>query len=239
MADAARFLSQEQDNTERERYRILLSTLADLRSFIEGQRVLDFGASYGLSICALLETRASYVVGVEPDKERVERGIRLLGEMGIGARANLIYVADSCRLPFLDGIFDVVLANAVLEHIPQPRERYIWEIWRLIKRGGHLIVNETPNKYIPKDFHTTGLWLVPWIPKQMACRYAIWRGRWTEQRVWDSSGWHGLGYFELTRAISHFVDESPRTRRRHRILSALGFSPQILDPYPTFVLRKL
>jgi SAM-dependent methyltransferase len=239
MSDAARFISSELDDTDRERFTVLLSTLADLRSFIEGRRVLDFGASYGLSLCALLETGAGNVVGVEPDKERVERGLRLLAEMGIDARANLIHVADSRRLPFPDGVFDVVLANAVLEHIPPPRAEYIREMWRLVKRGGHLIVNETPNKYLPRDFHTTGLWLVPWMPQRLARQYAVWRGRWTEQRDWNSSGWHGLGYFELTHAISRFADESPRTRRRHHIFRAFGFSPQILDPYPTFVLHRL
>lgn len=233
------FLSYEHDDIERERYRTLLSSLSELRSLIKGRRVLDFGASYGLSLCALLEVGVDCVVGVEPDQQRVERGVRLLADMQIEARASLIHIADSRRLPFPDCTFDVVLANAVLEHIPQPRAQYICEIWRLTKRGGHLIVNETPNKYLPKDGHTTGLWFVPWMSKQLARWYAIWRSRWSSDRDWNSSGWRGLGYFELTRAISSFADESPRTHIRHYASRALGFSPQILDPYPTIVLRKL
>ncbi len=238
MLPAGRFLSSEHDDTERERYKILLATLSELRSFIEGRRVLDFGASYGLSACALLETGASYVVGVEPDKQRVERGVCLLADLGLESRASLIQTSDTRSLPFCDGTFEVVLANAVLEHIPQPRDQYIHEMWRLVKRDGYLIINESPNKYLPKDIHTTGLWFVPWMSKGLASRYALWRGKWSNDRDWDSSGWRGLGYFELTSAISHFVDESPRTRLRHRLLGAVGFSPQILDPYPTFVLRK-
>ncbi len=72
MSQAERFISYEPDDTERGRYISLLSTLCELRPFIESRRILDFGASYGLSICALLETGASYVVGVELDKLRLE-----------------------------------------------------------------------------------------------------------------------------------------------------------------------
>ena len=239
MSQKASFISYEHDETERARYRTVLCTLSELRRFIEGRRVLDFGASYGLSLCALLETGARFVVGVEPDKQRVERGVCLLADLGLESRVSLIQISDTRGLPFCDGAFDTVLANAVLEHIPQPRAQYIREIWRLVKRGGYLIINETPNKYLPKDIHTTGLWFVPWVPRELACRYAIWRGKWSNDRDWGSSGWRGLGYFELTRAVSRFADESPKSRTRHKLLSALGFSPQILDPYPTFVLRKL
>jgi SAM-dependent methyltransferase len=234
-----RFFAYERDHTERERFKTLLSTLSEIRAFIEGRRVLDFGASYGLSICALLETGANNVIGVEPDKRRVERGVHLLAEMGITGSALLVHTPDTRRLPFGDEAFDLVIANAVLEHIPQPRDLHVRELWRVVVPGGYMIVNETPNKYLAKDIHTTGLWFVPWMSKRLARRYAILRGRWSEDGDWSSSGWRGMGYFELVRAISRFVDESPRNRVRHNVLRALGFPPQILDPYPTLVLRKL
>jgi hypothetical protein len=77
------------------------------------------------------------------------------------------------------------------------------------------------------------------MPKEFARAYAIRRGKWGEERERESSGWRGMGYFELISGLPRFVDESPRTRLRHRIFKFLGFSPQILDPYPTIVLRKL
>jgi ubiquinone/menaquinone biosynthesis C-methylase UbiE len=229
----------EHDRVDRERYVTLLRTLSELRGFIAGRYVLDFGASYGLSICALLEVGASKVVGVEPDAERVERGAKILRELEIEGRSSLLHAPKTSSLAFGDEEFDVVIANAVLEHIPQPRREHIKEMWRLVRRGGHLIVNETPNKYLPLDFHTTHLWLIPWMPKEMARRYSTWRRRWQLGRDWESSGWRGIGYFELAGPLSRFADESPRTRWRHRALGRFGLPPQILDPYPTVVLRKL
>jgi ubiquinone/menaquinone biosynthesis C-methylase UbiE len=232
-------LSFESDATERERYATLVSTLSELTPMIEGRDVLDFGASYGLSLCALLEIGAKRVTGVETDHQRVKRGISLLEEMGISDHSSLTWLDDTGQLPFADETYDVVIANAVLEHIPQPRDRYVREMWRVLRPKGCLIVNETPNKYLPKDFHTTGLWFVPWMPNEVAREYAVWRRKWSEERDWESSGWRGMGYFELTSGLSHFSDESPQTRLRHRLFKFLGFSPQILDPYPTLVLRKL
>jgi SAM-dependent methyltransferase len=146
-----RFFAYERDHTERERFKTLLSTLSEIRAFIEGRRVLDFGASYGLSICALLETGANNVIGVEPDKRRVERGVHLLAEMGITGSALLVHTPDTRRLPFGDEAFDLVIANAVLEHIPQPRDLHVRELWRVVVPGGYMIVNETPKTFIPRD----------------------------------------------------------------------------------------
>ena len=42
---------------------------------------------------------------------------------------------DLCRLPFRSGVFDVVLCNHVLEHIPDDR-RAMQELCRVLKPGG-------------------------------------------------------------------------------------------------------
>ena len=55
------------DPIEYERFLTLRRTLENLKTFLAGRSVLDFGASYGLSACAYVEAGASRVVGVEPD----------------------------------------------------------------------------------------------------------------------------------------------------------------------------
>ena len=233
------FLRCVEDANERARYRTLKQTLAAHRPLFAGRRVLDFGASHGPGICALMELGAADVVGVEPVAEWVEAGQRILRAGGWGARARLIHVADTRALPFLDASFHLVLANAVLEHIPQPRGAWIRELWRVLRPGGHLLVNETPNKYLPRDVHTTGLWWVPWLPREAARRYAVARGRFRPDGEWSSSGWRGLGYRELVRALEGPYTPVPeRTRPRHRLLAALGLPASLLDPYPTWILRK-
>lgn len=233
------FLECVSDPKERRRYRTLKETLEPLRPLFAGKRVLDFGASHGPAVCALLEMGAAQVVGVEPGAEWVRAGERILAEGGFGARAALLHVADTRTLPFVDASFDFVLVNAVLEHIPQPRAAYIREIWRVLRPGGFLMVNETPNKYLPRDVHTTGLWWVPWLPKPVARRYAVSRGRFPADEDWDSSGWRGLGYRELVSALAGSYTLLPeRVRPRHRVLARLGLPASILDPYPNWLIRK-
>jgi 2-polyprenyl-3-methyl-5-hydroxy-6-metoxy-1,4-benzoquinol methylase len=222
------------------RYRTLKITLSHWRYLFAGQTVLDFGAASGLSISALLYQGAKSVIGVEPDQSRVVAGIAKLQQASLGGSVTLLHVADTRSLPFKNECFGFVLANGVIEHIPQPRDEYIRELWRLVSPGGHLMINETPNKYLPKETHTTNLWLNHWLPKNMAHRRAVRRKRFAPERVdWDSSGWRGLGYFELIAPITGYRLIPERTRARHKILSAIGIPASILDPYPTWVLRKV
>ena len=80
---------------------------------------------------------------------------------------------------------------------------------------------------------------VPWLPREVARRYAVARGRFRPDGEWSSSGWRGLGYRELVRALGGPYTLVPeRTRPRHRLLSALRLPASLLDPYPTWILRK-
>lgn len=243
MIDA--FLHHMPDNpVERDRYIALKRTLASLSDIFAKRRVLDFGASHGMSAAALVELGAREVVGVETDAKRVEQGRDILRRAGYGERIALHHAPDTRNLVVdgrrvSDDSFDVVLANAVLEHIPCPRAPYVREMWRVLAPDGFLVVNETPNKYLPLDYHTTGLLWVPWLPRQLARRYAIWRGRFSATEDWASSGWRGLGYYELTAAIPGRYELIPETpRARHRVFAVLGVPPSLLDPYPTLVFRK-
>ncbi len=228
------------DEIERARYRTLVGSLQPYQPLFVGKRVLDFGASYGLSMAAVLNLGASEAVGVEPDLERVSQGTAILSTLGLATRSSLLHLSDTRTLPFANASFDFVLVNAVLEHIPPPRDRYIEEVWRCVAPGGYLFVNETPNKYFPIDLHTTGgLWWVPWLPRNWARRYAVWRGRWSEDRDWDSSGWRGLGYLELVQTLSRYQLVPEMTRFRHRLLHFFGLPAGLIDPYPVWVLQKL
>jgi len=222
------------------RFLILRQTLESLKPLLSGRCILDFGASYGLSACAYLEAGASRVVGVEPDAARVERGTGIIQELGLSDRIALNHTSSTDKLPFAEASFDVAFANAVLEHIPSPRTRFIQEMWRVLKPSGHLIINETPNKYLPIDFHTTGgLWFVPWLPKNLARHYAILRGRFRRDKDWDHSGWRGVGYYEITKALGRNYRAIPEmSHRRHRFLAKLHLPPNLLDPFPLLIFEK-
>jgi SAM-dependent methyltransferase len=222
---------------EQTRYQTVLRAFDGIRSALV-EPILDFGASGGLSMIALHSIGLTDVHGVEPVKWRVESGRRTLGEIGVDPN-RLLWVEDTRKLPYPDGQFGTVLANAVLEHIPQPRAAYIRELWRVLAVGGHLVISETPNKYLPLDYHTTRLWGVPWLPKRLGRAYAIWRGRYDRKRDWDHSGWRGLGYYELVGAIEGYRLVPESSAPRHRWLSRLGLPASLLDPYPCWVLQKV
>ena len=85
---------------------------------------------------ALIRLGAVEVIGVEPDRSRVERGKDLVVKSVPGAKVSIIHLPNTTVLPFSDGEFPFILANGVLEHIPHPRDRYIREIWRVLAPGG-------------------------------------------------------------------------------------------------------
>lgn len=225
--------------TERQRYLTLLETLASRRALFADARVLDFGASFGTSAVALIRSGAGAVVGVEPSPVRIAQGLELVAKAAPGAKVSLICTPDTTALPFEAGEFAFILANGVLEHIPQPRTAYIRELWRVLASRGHLMISETPNKYFPKDVHTTSLWFNHWLPRGLAHGRAVRRGRFDAARTdWDSSGWRGLGYFELVAPIDGYRLIPERARWRHRLLTRIGLPASLIDPGPIWVLEK-
>jgi SAM-dependent methyltransferase len=223
---------------QQHRSETLYRTLQPLGQFLEGRDVLDFGGE-ALSTIPLLDCGAASVVAWQPDEERVAESNRLLKRHGYyrGTVMRGEYAPDLSY--FGSERFDTVIANAVLEHIPQPRGAYIAELWRVLKSGGHLIINETPNKYLPFDFHTTKLPLIPWLPSGVAHFAAEKLGRLRHVNdPWPASGWRGLGYFEMVAPIADYTLIPERANGRHRILAMLGIPASILDPYPLWILRK-
>ena len=121
------------DATQKSRHATLKRVLSRFSPLFRGKRVLDYGASSGLSAAALIELGADSVVGIEPDLTRVEQGRRILGDLDLH-QIQLVHVEDTTDLSFDDGEFQFILSNAVFEHIPQPRDASLREVWRMLGR---------------------------------------------------------------------------------------------------------
>ena len=77
----------------------------------------------------------------------IEQGLQAFGT-DINDGVNL----ECDALPFDDGVFDVITANSVLEHLQSPAN-ILGEAFRTLKSGGALIL-VTPNwKFCVKDFY--------------------------------------------------------------------------------------
>jgi SAM-dependent methyltransferase len=80
---------------------------------------------------------------------------------------------ETCRLPWADGRFGLVLAVAVVEHLPRrSRRAQVDEYYRVLAPAGHIAILDTPNRLFPLETHSVGLPLVQWLPPRLAYRYA-------------------------------------------------------------------
>jgi ubiquinone/menaquinone biosynthesis C-methylase UbiE len=103
-------------------------------------RILDAGCGPGGTALSLAE-EASFVVGLDLDARFRNAGIRLAAEKGVG---NLAFVqGDGSRLPFPDGVFDIVLSHSVIEHVAAAQE-YFRECHRVLRPGGTLYLSTSP-----------------------------------------------------------------------------------------------
>lgn len=120
--------------------------------------VLDLGAGAGIVSQMNFKGIAGYICGIDPD-ERVLRNPYLdEGKVAFGE-----------KVPYANESFDLIFADNVLEHLPQPEEVFS-EIERLLRPGG-IFLAKTPNKwhYMPLIARLTPHWFHQWINK--------WRGR--------------------------------------------------------------
>lgn len=118
----------------RDRYRTELTDQAvlDAAGSCEGQAVLDAGCGEGYLARELARRGASHVTGVDRSPALVDAAAAS-GEAGLSFK-----VGDVTRLPFDDRVFDLVVANHVLNDVEDITAAAA-EFSRVLKPGGRLI----------------------------------------------------------------------------------------------------
>lgn len=106
--------------------------------------------------------------------------------------------ADICRLPFKDEVYDVILCNHVLEHIPDDTTA-MKELFRVLKPGGLAILQ------IPQDLNRQTTYEDDSITdKEERARIF---GQYDHVRI------YGRDYFDKLRTIGFKVDEVDYTKQ--------------------------
>ncbi|HVN08703.1 MAG TPA: methyltransferase domain-containing protein [Patescibacteria group bacterium] len=158
------------------------------RSQIAGKDVLDVGCGYGGLLIVMKEAGARSLTGIEVDQYRLEWSPKRLDSLGYQAK---IMELDVCRpeAPEKLGMFDVILAQDVIEHVPDPRTT-IRHLCQMLRPGGAIYV-QVGNKFSPDQLVADHHYRLPGITmlsRAQAIEYFCQRKHLTENL-------YGVGYW--------------------------------------------
>lgn len=110
---------------------------------VSGLRVLDCGCGTGRGALkfALLENKV-VAIDISDKMVRVCRQNAEHDELTVTTS-----VSDCSKMPFADGVFDIVTTSAALHHI-ESLDRALREFWRVLKPGGRCILIAEPKQAI-------------------------------------------------------------------------------------------
>jgi SAM-dependent methyltransferase len=103
--------------------------------------VLEVGSGSGGPAVYLATLRGCSVTGVDINPHGVRNAQRLAAARGIANRVTFHALDGSQRLPFDDGVFDAVISNDALCHVPN-REAVLREWARLLRPGGRILFTD-------------------------------------------------------------------------------------------------
>ena len=139
-----------------------------------GKRLLDFGCGAGASLLVMsrLLPPSCEIVGVEL-QERLLNLARLRVELLGRTNVRLSLSPSGTSVPEDLGHFDFIVLSAVYEHLlPEERRALLPLLWKRLRPGGTLFLNQTPHRWSPVETHTTGLPFINYLSDGLAYRFA-------------------------------------------------------------------
>lgn len=105
-------------------------------------RVLDAGCGPGNSSCLIASQYGAEVTGVDISPVMIASAARKAEKLGLSGRVRF-QTADIFELPFLEGDFDLVIAESILTPLPGDKGLALQELGRVLRSGGLLAINES------------------------------------------------------------------------------------------------
>jgi len=187
--------------------------------------IIDLGGNTG-KFAKQLKNETNTIVSLDIDRSIMTGGdgCTLPGIEAI--QGNILY------LPFKDNTFDVVLARAILHHVPDNLDLAIKEIHRILKPGGQILVEEpgasNPIAYIirkafPTSSHEQGE--RPFKPSVLECKVRKYFTVKEKEHYWL-----------ISYSLPHFISRLPNKLKptARKLLGMLVRMDEVLLKYKTF-----
>ncbi|HZU74573.1 MAG TPA: class I SAM-dependent methyltransferase [Acidimicrobiales bacterium] len=128
-----------------------------------GGLILDIGCGAGL-VAERLADRAARYVGTDFGGHHIDYAAKRMEELSGAALSAAFVRGDAERLPFGDGVADVVVLSEVIEHLLRP-ELAVWEIARVLRPGGVMVM--TTNNASEAPLRSPLSHLFAWVEKAL------------------------------------------------------------------------
>jgi len=172
---------------------------------IRDKRILVFGTGFGgTTVACALNIGSGLVYGVDISEDAIQKTLLRAEAYGVKDKVRLKFMNDTYPLDYEDEYFDAVFLTDVIEHIVNERSKYIREAFRVLKKTGLFFITGTPNVLYAKDRHTTGLYFVPWMSRNMAYKYSIFRKRWIAGENLEYAGRRGTSYWHIKKWLKGY-----------------------------------
>jgi SAM-dependent methyltransferase len=209
-----RYFRDEIERSENPNYlqRKIEILLREFGIVLSHKRMLDFGCGAGASTLIFLRCGATNVTGVEVDDALLDIARLRLNDFFQNSYqlAKIQYIDGKYSMPFSNGEFDIVWAQAIMEHVlPNQRKLVLRELWRVLRKGGLLVIFGTPNRLWFKEYHTSDLFFVNYLPLDIAfflarhCSRRVPVNQSKQELL--SNGFRGCTYWEISRALPNAV----------------------------------
>lgn len=106
----------------------------------QNKLVLDAGAGTLRFSIEAIKRGAKQAVAIDVERDMLAIGLKKAQSLKIKSKIDVIR-ADVRRLPFVDDVFDDVIAIELFQHIPKDRRLFLKEIHRVLKHSGYAFVN--------------------------------------------------------------------------------------------------
>ncbi len=125
---------------------------------LDGATILDVGSGIGGPCIYLAKNHRVHVVGVDPQEWMVHQAREALAKDRGALKGTVDFVpmeSTSNLRQFHDASFDVLLSKETLLHIPKEvKGAFFAEMFRVLKPGGHLVIDDWLSSDIPFSENT-------------------------------------------------------------------------------------